>query len=136
MGSTQSTADDYQSSYTIDIRLNNQTQKITYTIVSSDSGDGIIKSITTNATNRTVTQKVNPRSRQLSDTSGNLIGKDGDFEAFISVVKQISTSLANPWVSDSPVEEVSESVETKAETDESVETETETVESTPVVQEE
>lgn len=99
MGSTYSTSNGYQSSYSIDIRLNNGTQNITYTIVSSNrSADrSIVKTITTVATNRTVTYKVDPNTRQLSDNNGDLSGTDGDFDDFLGVVREISSTLAIAW---------------------------------------
>jgi hypothetical protein len=99
MGASSSVVD-YKCHNQIEIRMSDDERKMCYTINFSNGEDSdltVVKSVTTTATGKTVTMNLDAKTKQLTDSCGNIIGPDGDWLTFTTSVDAITGRLTCPW---------------------------------------
>lgn len=85
----------YDNSWSIDIKLKNEKEQITYTF--TNTSDHLVKVVKTNADAKSVSLLVDPATRKTESADGFSYGADGNFNEFLTVLSDIHKHLDEKW---------------------------------------
>lgn len=85
----------YDNSWSIDIKLKNEKEQITYTF--SQDSTRLVKVIKSNSDAKSVSLLVDPTNRKAESADGFSYGADGNFDEFLTVLSDIHTHLDEKW---------------------------------------
>lgn len=97
MGAGASSATEvlYNKSWSIDVKLKNDKEQITYSF--TDTSSHLVKVVKTDASAKSVSLLVDPATRKTESADGFSYGADGNFDEFLEILFDIHKHLDEKW---------------------------------------
>lgn len=95
VGASSATQVVYNKSWSIDVKLKNDKEQITYTF--SDTSSHLVKVVKTDASAKSVSLLVDPATRKTESADGFSYGADGNFDEFLDILADIHKHLDEKW---------------------------------------